>query len=203
MIGSDYSGIVCSDRWWAYDHLDPDSRQACWEHLKRDFRRHSEGLTEQQTFGEAGLALTDRLFEAWRAFDAHHNRRRLQRELKPIQTDLRRLLERAARKSQRTRLHRRFAHNLLKIWPALWTFVEAEGVEPTNNAAERSLRGPVIHRKLSHGTRSHDGERWSSAPSPPRSPAACRAARCSPTWPTCSPATAAVSRSPRLPEQGD
>ena len=159
LIGSDYSGIVCSDRWWAYDHLDPDSRQACWEHLKRDFRRHSEGLTEQQTFGEAGLALTDRLFKAWRAFDAHHNRRRLQRELKPIQTDLRRLLERAARKSQRTRLHRRFAHNLLKIWLALWTFVEAEGVEPTNNAAERSLRGPVIHRKLSHGTRSHDGER--------------------------------------------
>lgn len=29
----------------------------------------------------------------------------------------------------------------------------------TNNAAERALRGPVIHRKLSHGTRSEDGER--------------------------------------------
>ena len=35
-----------------------------------------------------------------------------------------------------------------------------EGVEPTNNAAERSLRGPVIYRKLSHGTRSNDGERF-------------------------------------------
>ncbi len=46
------------------------------------------------------------------------------------------------------------------IWPALWTFVTAEGVEPTNNAAERSLRSPVIHRKLSHGTRSEDGERF-------------------------------------------
>lgn len=34
------------------------------------------------------------------------------------------------------------------------------GVEPTNNAAERSLWGPVIHRKLSHGTRSEDGERF-------------------------------------------
>jgi transposase len=52
-----------------------------------------------------------------------------------------------------------FANNLLKIWPALWTFVTVEGVEPTNNRAERSLRGPVIHRKLSHGTRSDDGER--------------------------------------------
>ena len=51
-----------------------------------------------------------------------------------------------------------FANNLLKIWPALWTFVSVEGVEPTNNAAERALRGPVIARKLSHGTRTEDGE---------------------------------------------
>jgi transposase len=53
-----------------------------------------------------------------------------------------------------------FANNLLKIWPALWTFVTVEGVEPTNNRAERSLRGPVIHRKLSHGTRTDEGERF-------------------------------------------
>jgi hypothetical protein len=36
----------------------------------------------------------------------------------------------------------------------------AVGVEPTNNPAERALRGPIIHRKLSHGTRSTDGERF-------------------------------------------
>jgi transposase len=64
LIGSGYGGIVCSDRWWAYDHLDPDCRQACWEHLKRDFRRHAEGLAEQRAFGERGLELTGRLFEA-------------------------------------------------------------------------------------------------------------------------------------------
>jgi transposase len=160
LIGTDYAGIVCSDRWWAYDHLDPDCRQACWEHLKRDFRRHSEGLAEQQAFGEAGLALTGRLFSAWHAFYEHDGRNRLQAEMEPIQTELGELLERGARKSKRTRYHRTFANNLLKIWPALWTFVTAPGVEPTNNAAERSLRGPVIHRKLSHGTRSDDGERF-------------------------------------------
>jgi transposase len=159
LIG-DYDGIVCSDRWWAYDHLDPDCRQACWEHLKRDFRHHAEGLAEQQAFGEASLALTGRMFKAWHAFEEHHDRRRLQTEIAPIQTELRALLERAARKSTRTRFHRRFANNLLKIWPALWTFATVEGVQPTNNAAERSLRGPVIHRKLSHGTRSDDGERF-------------------------------------------
>ncbi len=76
------------------------------------------------------------------------------------QTELRKLLQRAARKSARTRYHGRFARNLLKLWPALFTFVTVEGVQPTNNAAERSLRGPVIHRKLSHGTRTDDGERF-------------------------------------------
>lgn len=160
LIGTAYTGIVSSDRWWAYDHLCTECRQACWQHLTRDFRRHAEGLAEQQTFGEAGLALTKRLFEAWHAFDEHQDRDRLAGEMAPIQTELRVLLEHAARKSARTRRHRRFASNLLKIWPALWTFVTTHGVEPTNNAAERALRGPVISRKLSHGTRTHDGERF-------------------------------------------
>jgi transposase len=78
----------------------------------------------------------------------------------PIQSDLHKLLEHAARKSKRTRFHRVFANNLLKIWPALWTFLTIDGVEPTNNRAERALRGPVIYRKLSHGTQSEDGERF-------------------------------------------
>ncbi len=88
------------------------------------------------------------------------DRARLTYEMTPIQTELRALLEHAGRKSKRTRLHRVFANNLLKIWPALFTFVTIEGVQPTNNAAERALRGPVIHRKLSHGTQSEDGERF-------------------------------------------
>jgi len=159
LIG-DYDGIVCSDRWWAYDHIDPDSRQACWEHLKRDFYRHSQGLAEQRAFGEAGLELTKRLFTTWDSFEQHQDRRRLKREMKPIQRELRVLLERAGRNSKRTRLHRVFANNLLKIWPALFTFVTVPGVQPTNNAAERALRGPVIHRRLSHGTQSQDGERF-------------------------------------------
>jgi transposase len=160
LIGKDFAGIVCSDRWWAYQHLDPDCRQVCWEHLKRDFRHHAEGYGEQRNFGEQGLTLTMRLFGVWDAFTEHQDRRRLRRELKPIQRELRALLQRAGRKSTRTRYHRVFANKLLNIWPALWTFTTVESVQPTNNAAERSLRGPVIHRKLSHGTRSHDGERF-------------------------------------------
>ncbi|MGH8734253.1 MAG: IS66 family transposase, partial [Burkholderiales bacterium] len=158
LLGERFEGIVCSDRWWAYDHLDPDCRQACWEHLKRDFTRHAEGLAEQKAFGEAGLKLTKRLFGAGRSFEEHGDRRRLRREMKPIQAELRALCERAARKSKRTRDHGRFARNLLKIWPALWTFANHAGVQPTNNHAERALRGAVIYRKLSLGSQSEQGE---------------------------------------------
>jgi len=42
----------------------------------------------------------------------------------------------------------------------LWTFLRHEGVEPTNNAGERSLRHAVIWRKLSFGTQSADGSRF-------------------------------------------
>jgi transposase len=161
LIGTTYPGIVISDRWNGFSHLDPARRQACWSHLQRDFRRHADGLGEQKTFGEHGGKLTGRVFAAWRSYQHdHHDRDRLKTEIAPIQTELRQLLEAASPKSQRTRWHRRFANNLLKIWPALWTFTIIDGVEPTNNPAERALRSPVIHRKVSLGTQSNDGERF-------------------------------------------
>jgi transposase len=161
LIGTTYHGIVISDRWNGYSHLDPHHRQVCWSHIQRDFRRHSEGLAEQKTFGEQGLELTRGVFAAWRAYQhEHHDREQLRDELAPIQTQLRQLLEDASPKSKRTRWHRRFANNLLKVWPALWTFATIEGIEPTNNPAERALRGPVIHRKVSLGTQSESGERF-------------------------------------------
>ncbi len=161
LIGTAYPGIVISDRWNGYSHLDPERRQACWSHIKRDFHRHADGLAEQKTFGEAGVVLTRRGFAAWRAYQhAHHDRGRLQAEIAPIQTELRALLENASTKKARNRWHRQFANNLLKIWPALWTFTLLDGIEPTNNPAERALRAPVIHRKISLGTQSKDGERF-------------------------------------------
>jgi transposase len=43
---------------------------------------------------------------------------------------------------------------------ALWTFVVEEGVEPTNNRAERALRFAVLWRKLMQGTYNEKGDRW-------------------------------------------
>jgi transposase len=160
LIGEHFAGIVSSDRWWAYDRLDPARRQVCWAHLVRDFRRHAEGLAHQQRFGERGLEICGRLFAAWDRFAEHSDRDRLAREIDPLKRRLRTLLERATTKSANNRRIRTFARNLLKLWPALWTFTELDGVHPTNNAAERGLRGAVIYRKVSLGSQSNAGERF-------------------------------------------
>lgn len=150
--------IVTSDRWWAYDHLDPARRQVCWSHLLRDFRFHAESpLAHQHEFGEACLRVAEKVFEAWHEFQANSDRQRLREEIAPLQRELRELCEAGKRKSTRTRYHRGLARNLIKAWPALWTFAQTDGVEPTNNHAERGLRHAVIYRKLSQGSRTQDG----------------------------------------------
>ena len=159
LLGEDFSGITCSDRWWAYDYLDPKRRQLCWAHLVRDFTAHSEGVAAQKEFGEAGLEIAGRLFEAWEEHRRGGDRARLLEQAAPLKDELRALLEQAAHKSTKTRRQRPFAKHLLQRWPALWTFTAVPGVEPTNNHAERGLRGAVILRKLSLGSQSEDGER--------------------------------------------
>jgi transposase len=159
MLGERYDGVVCSDRYPGYDYLDPTRRQICWAHLLRDFTAHSEGMGEQEDFGYAGLVVAHDLFNAWQQYQQDRDRAGLQTRIAPLQAKLRGELERASRKSTYTKYHRQFARNLLKRWPALWTFTHTDAVEPTNNHAERGLRGAVIYRKLSFGTQSERGER--------------------------------------------
>jgi len=54
----------------------------------------------------------------------------------------------------------KLVRQLMREVDNLWTFLDARGVEPTNNAAERSLRFPVMYRKWSFGTRRENGERF-------------------------------------------
>jgi transposase len=155
---ADTQAIVTSDRWWAYSHLPLARRQLCWAHLKRDFAAHAEGLSSEKEFGERGLELCERVFWAYEVFQHTSDRaqlkltiRRLGREYKPI-------IRGYTAKRARNRHCRGMARNLIKAWPALWTFAKHPGVEPTNNHAERALRSAVIYRKLSLASQSEGGE---------------------------------------------
>jgi transposase len=156
---ADTSAIVTSDRWWAYSHLPLKRRQICWAHLRRDFKAHAEGLAAEQAFGEAGLRACEELFWTWEIFQHTRDRKQLRRRIRALRREFKPILRTYAGKQARYRHTRGMARNLLKVWPALWTFADHRGIEPTNNHAERALRGAVIYRKLSLGTQSDEGER--------------------------------------------
>jgi hypothetical protein len=155
---ADTRAIVTSDRWWAYTHLPLQRRQLCWAHLRRDFKAHAEGMAAERQFGEAGLELCERVFWAWEVFQHTGDRRELKRIVRSLQRTYKPILRSFASKRARNKHCRGMARNLLKTWPALWTFAAHKGVEPTNNHAERALRSAVIYRKLSLGSQSEGGE---------------------------------------------
>jgi len=154
----DTSAIVTSDRWWAYAHLPVARRQVCWAHLRRDFKAHAEGLAAEKAFGEHGLRICEQLFWAWEIFQHTGDRRDLRLAIRALRRELKPILRTYSGKAPRYKYTRGIARNLLKVWPALWTFADHKGVQPTNNHAERALQGAVIYRKLSLGTQSADGE---------------------------------------------
>jgi transposase len=153
------TAIVTTDRWWAYSHLPLARRQLCWAHLRRDFNAHAEGLAAEKEFGEAGLDLCERVFWAWEVFQHTSDRRELKLTIRRLRREFKPIIARYASKRARNKYCRGMARNLIKTWPALWTFAARDGVQPTNNHAERALRSAVIYRKLSLGSQSHGGER--------------------------------------------
>ncbi|HMC94220.1 MAG TPA: IS66 family transposase [Polyangia bacterium] len=157
-ILGDTTAVVCSDRWWAYSHLALARRQICWSHLQRDFQAQFEGIGAEHELGQVGLEICDQLFFAWEAFQHTGDRRQLTRVIRRLQRRLKPILRTYAGKKPRYKRTRGLAKNLLKIWAALWTFAKVKSVTPTNNHAERGLRGAVIYRKLSLGSQSADGE---------------------------------------------
>jgi transposase len=158
LLGSS-TAIVTSDRWWAYNHLPLARRQICWSHLRRDFTAHAETGGAEKELGEHGLRICEQVFWAWEIYQHTGQRQELRRRIRLLRRELKPILRTYSGKKPRYKRSRGLARNLLKVWPALWTFADRRGVQPTNNQAERALRGPVIYRKLSLGSQSEDGER--------------------------------------------
>jgi transposase len=160
LLGPDWTGIVGSDRYSAYRYLPLDQRQLCWAHLIREFRKIAAYNQHQRPFGERLLAITTRIFAAWYRFRAAAiDRPTLLLELAPLQAELHQALEDGLDPPHAV-VAGALCGNLLDSWPALWTFAHIDGVEPTNNAAERALRPAVLWRKGSFGTQSDDGSRF-------------------------------------------
>ena len=163
LLGADYAGIVGSDRYSAYNWLDPLKRQVCWAHLIRDFQALVERGGESTTIGRLLLAQVKQMFSWWqRVRDGTLTRADFQAAMQSIRKEVSALLHIGTFVTHV--VTRRTCRNILKVEQALWTFVDREGVEPTNNAAEprlsAALRRGVIWRRRSFGTQSENGSQF-------------------------------------------
>ena len=159
LLGETFSGILVTDRYSGYNWYPVRWRQLCWSHLLRDFEaiRGRGGASEE--LGDALLAQAHQMFTWWhRVCEGTLARSTFRSYMTPLRREVEQLLEAGSQcgvaKTEGT------CREILKRREALWTFVQVEGVEPTNNTAERSIRPGVQWRKVSFGTQSEDGSRF-------------------------------------------
>jgi transposase len=159
LLGSEFAGVVGSDRWSAYNRFPAERRALCYAHLKRDFQALVDRGGEGEAIGRWGLAEIARSFELWHQFRVgDFDRQELRQRLVPLQARFGRLLRHGQDIPDRKAAA--LCHELRKWWGSLWTFARIEGVEPTNNEAERALRPAVLWRKGSFGSDSAAGSRF-------------------------------------------
>jgi len=159
MLGEMFRGFLVSDRWSAYNWVEALRRQLCWAHLIRDFTKISERPGQSGAIGRGLLAHAERMFKLWhRVRDGPMSRSDFRRAMAPIRQAVEKLIEEGVEcghaKTSRT------CKRLLKVKTALWTFVDHEGIEPTNNFAEQTIRLAVMWRRVSFGTQSERGNRF-------------------------------------------
>jgi transposase len=162
VLGDVFQGVITSDDHSAYSCYHKNGiRQLCWAHMIRKLKalKESRGSPDAYLFSKSMLQEVGRIFGCWHAFREGAISRE---ELLAATTLMRARMKRCCNKyltSSDAEVRTR-AKRMLDNWAHLFTFLTHEGVEPTNNAAERALRPAVQWRKLCFGNQSDSGERF-------------------------------------------
>jgi transposase len=154
VLGADFAGVLVSDCLSSYDDATAVQQKCYSHHLKaiaKAIQAHAGG-------GEGFLQQIKALLKSAMLF------KKLKPQLPASQwPEIRAgLTERAARLLLPARgdpLEEAVANRLRKQQDHLFTFLDHEAVEATNNLAERQLRPAVISRKLSAGNKTERGAR--------------------------------------------
>lgn len=165
LLGEAFAGILCSDRCPTYLSYHRGLAQFCWAHLQRTLKGIGEfaSTADAVHFARDMLSAVKRLFGLWYQFrgEAGAGKRLLTRteliqQSIPIQKRICRLAAKYMDSDDRE--VRNLASAFYVHWDKLFTFIEHEGVEPTNNVSERAMRLFVLIRKITYGNRSAKGE---------------------------------------------
>jgi hypothetical protein len=161
VLGMVYKGILCVDRWGAYTKYHKGLFQICWAHLKRDFLgilKIGQATQSEDAilFGQTMEKLRKKLMAIWYQFKRGEiSRAELIKKTKSIRNAIKRYLKEYMHSEEKC--VQNLAGKLLKRFDHLFTFILYEGVEPTNNMAERGIRPAVQWRKICFGNRSDNG----------------------------------------------
>ncbi len=160
LLSKDFRGILVSDRYSGYAFVPWEQRQVCWAHLLREFTAMSEQPQSVPRYvGEQVLARLTEMFSMWRAYRAREmDRQPFFAAIEPVCEQIEAAIVLGAQASDSET--RSKCQSVLKSREAFFRFVRGQGVEPTNNRAERALRHGVIYRKVSLGTQSERGSRF-------------------------------------------
>jgi len=152
-----FEGTIHSDRWSAYSYFDLVKRQLCWSHLGRDLQAIIDAKGVASELATRIRKGEKRMFRAWHEYlDGKTTWQGLQEAVAPFRQQFHRFCV-DGNAQDADDLWRKLGKSLLKLWPAVFRFIDVEGLEPTNNFAEQAVRPSVILRKLSQGTRSDMG----------------------------------------------
>lgn len=149
-------GILVSDRAAVFSFWVMKRRQICWAHLLRKFISFSERDGPAQQFGRDLLDYTGLIFTYWQDYRAGKiDKKTFRAWMVPLRVQIEDCLRRAA--AADIEKLSGSCSDILVHEEALWTFVDRDDVEPTNNHAERELRAFVLWRKRSFGAQSDRG----------------------------------------------
>jgi transposase len=165
LLGAAFGGVLGSDRLPTYTTYASGQRQFCWAHVTRTLLSAQElaKTAAAKRFCREALALQRRLFRLWHRFRGDPaarggpiTREQLIAKTRPLEKAFFALAERHVNVADTDAGN--LARALFVHHPHFFTFVHEDGVEPTNNAAERALRTAVQWRKIMFGNRSTEGE---------------------------------------------
>jgi len=157
ILGKDYDGFLVHDGWAPYYRFRLALHQSCLSHLLKRCREMAQlASPAAAAFPLAVRHLLQTSFQLRDRYDQGEiSTHGLRSATGRVEAKLDRMLETGYRNRANRRLARHLQHE--RLW--LFTFLYCPGLDATNNAAERAIRGMVIARKVWGGNRTWEGAR--------------------------------------------
>ena len=164
VLGEEFEGVLVSDFYGAYN-VYQGPHQRCWTHLLRDIHELKERFPQHQGLAQWSRQVRE-IYDRAQAYPGPdpglpETVRQAQR-LKQQQEYQRQLLSVCKPRLDGSAPMKVLCQRVERFLPELFTFIAEPRAGADNNPAERSLRPPVVSRKISGGTRSGQGSETKS-----------------------------------------